>query len=220
MAISSRVPLEFIAVVGVLIVTVAIIEVPRSNMRPPEASHLDAETWRVPPESATSSTLLPLDQPSAWTDSELAFGAQEDTTHFEPSPAANRRTRQLDLRRIERLEVAIDRKCEWLTQRRADLAMAELELLTAKASVAPRERALLAAMALPQETLPEILERRERLATDSRAVVSWTHAVNRSRYRVKELARSVARRQVKVNKMQEELERLHSGLTQSVALVD
>ena len=53
MAVTSRIPLEFIAVVGVLLVTIAIVEVPRSNMAPPAASALDSQTWRVPESEPT-----------------------------------------------------------------------------------------------------------------------------------------------------------------------
>jgi hypothetical protein len=212
MTISSRMPLEFIAVVGVLVVTVAIIEVPRSNMLPPEVSALDAQSWRVPPVARTSATLLPR---------EAAAGlGTEQVTLDEPTPPAADAAQEIDRRRIERLQASIDRKCQWLAQRRADLAAAELQFLHAKASMGPKERALLASLAMPRETLREILDRRKLLASDKEAVEAGTRAMNYSRYRIKELARLVARRRVKINRMQDHLGLLNRGLARPVSLAD
>jgi len=49
MPVSSRLPMEFIAIVGVLVVTVAIIEVPRSNMLSPERTGRSTDSRQFEP---------------------------------------------------------------------------------------------------------------------------------------------------------------------------
>lgn len=216
MAVTSRLPLEFIAVVGVLMVTVAIVEVPRSNMLPPERSALDGQTWRVPPEAATAQTLLPVET-ARLEDAELTDQSAAAADAFAPLTPAQIRVRE---QRVARLQASIDATTDRLDAHRAHLASAELQLLHTRALVGPLERTLLATMAMPQNTLPEILARRSALQTDEAAVVAGTRDVNRARLVVKLLARSVAARRVKLGKMNGVLAAMRLDLDRPVSLAD
>ncbi len=189
MTATSRSPLEFVAAVGVLVITIAIVEVPRGPMLP-------EPDWSRPAAEDRDAATLPGPSDAARADTAALPGADA------PWP---------DRRRADRLRAALEHHRDRLARRRSRLAAAELLFLHAQSRVAPLEAAYADALDAPQETVTEILDRRDRLRDGRRAVLAGHRTLNDLRHEIDERARSVAAATLRVRDLDEQLAALAAG---------
>ncbi len=196
----TRRTVEFAAVIGVLMITVAIVEVPRTHMRPPEAALLDSQSWRTLPENQTSSTLLSPQQVSVVT---LESADTLDRASFWHGPFSAGELDQMTApgsppgqRRLAELQRDLERGERMLGAEQQSLAKARADSVGARNRLAQLEQALLSSMSLPGSTPEQMLSRHQQIELETRDVFAATRALNQREQRLKDLQQSVAEQRV------------------------